>query len=321
MAARPLVAFLSLLLVLCFLPGIDATHFAYATMRWNNTQTTTSSTAAVAYTQYYDYTMEAAFRWSFFSNPPIGQYANTGANVNFVPMGPIASATCANVNTCKSISVNLLVVQTNPPDDWFYGYVKGTPQLDMIRAYATSQSGIPPNYRIYYTNCCRLSSIRNSNHDVDWTITGLLNTKTLRSPITTGTPRVWLALNVPSIYFIPYVSQANLPVTFYLSNIIDSTLVYNSPTPQSTYGPFIFDQTIGKVTWTPAQTGLYAIQFMIEEICNGAFPTQIQCRQADGVTPTDNGGSSGVGTQNTLANCCARIPLDLFSKLLFNAPA
>eukprot|EP00456_Euglypha_rotunda_P081669 TRINITY_DN79886_c0_g2_i1.p1 TRINITY_DN79886_c0_g2~~TRINITY_DN79886_c0_g2_i1.p1 ORF type:complete len:104 (+),score=11.13 TRINITY_DN79886_c0_g2_i1:155-466(+) len=79
-----------------------------------------------------------------------------------------------NVNVAPVSKKLTIVVQTLfTLDDWFIG---------TDEQVFTTPDYFDRNWRSWYNGCCRLSSVRDRNNDVQWTVTGIMNRYSTVSP-------------------------------------------------------------------------------------------------------------------------------------------
>jgi hypothetical protein len=305
---RPLLLFA---LFLNLLSLVSATHFAYGTYQW------TLLTGNYSSSRTYDFQIELAFRRSFpwspappgSSIPPnVGDTVNVGSTITFYPMG-----TGYTGNAPYSFQIYLIDQVNYLNDDWF----SGTQDISLNIKQNTDQ-----NWRHYYSSCCRLSSIRDRNNDTPWTLTGVINRYGTYSPRVTGLPRIWFILNTPNLYTIPVVLPVNVPVTYKFAVKLESTLNYPYPVQPSgggvvtvtnyNSGPFQLNSITGECVWTPQNTGLYALAFIIEEQCTSTQGTV--CTDAVPAGGSDSG--NGVDKGTSQANCCSRVPFDFIFQVV-----
>jgi fibro-slime domain-containing protein len=254
---RPLlVSFFLLFIVSC----VNATHWAYGTIDWGSAVSPLPNPIPASLN--INVNVRLGFRTSFPWGVPWPGPFNPGTFC-FFECQTAAPFLCPNVASaltsvpCKNV---VLPGQTQFSGDWFIG------------SFSFSY-GIPTNRPtgMEHTNCCRLSAIRDTNHDVDWRVQAavnapeLLRRSSLNSPRTTGLARYYFQVNVPIVFFIPGVHPDNFPLRYGLAGGGATGSGLTNPTPTiPTWGTQMTVDTVsGQVQWTPSQTGLFAMQFLV----------------------------------------------------------
>ncbi|MDE3153866.1 MAG: hypothetical protein KGN76_02135 [Acidobacteriota bacterium] len=255
-----------------------ATHFRYSTISWSASPTNTHQVT---------FQIQSAWRWDFpwqISHPQVGQTFNSGY-VFYFGDGSYGQ-------------MNLTVTAVDAANDWMVA------TTTLTHTYA----GNGP-YMAYFENCCRLSTLLDNNHDLNFildTRVVLSNTQPNQSPTVASVPIIVMPAGVTTSFQIPASDPDGTIASYALSTTVQSGLDTPSPlglklTPS------------GLVTWTPAtfQEGLHAIQFTITDNDGNTVPLDVLLNvipYAGGTPPTVliNSSSSPV-----TVNAQAGVPLSV----------
>jgi hypothetical protein len=186
-----------------------------------------------------------ALRATFFrpNNPVKGVTSHSIGYANFYQ---------ATGGSYASKEVILVPVEVYAVDDWFIG-TQTMPQ-------AISGTGVQ---RIMFTQCCRISTLLQSNNDATGTIWANMDPRESSGPASTGLAREYFFVNQPVNYIVPAVSPLNRDFKFTIPTTADTGLPSTYPT--GTNPVFSVDQATGRFNWTPSRTGLYAIQIRCQD--------------------------------------------------------
>jgi len=155
-------------------------------------------------------------------------------------------------------SPSMVVTSVNGADDYFVA--AGTVELILDNA------NLP--LLVTYSGCCRLASLMDGNGSTPFQLKMIVTANsgtppTSRSPTTTLLPRVFATQGQTLSFQIPSQAYEGFTNTFQVSHHLESGLV--SSTPSSTVPANLFNlSSTGLVTWTPAASGLYAVQVQID---------------------------------------------------------
>src|SRR5882672_8678942 len=139
--ARKSTSLAALVLGMLALVSADAfaSHFRYGTIRWQANDPTQPHVIT--------FTVESAWRRSYFGSPGVGAVINLG--VPFV-FGDGSSATMTPTVTAM-----------NPTEDWVAG----------IWTYTRTYPATARTYNVSFSSCCRISSLQEGNADASFTVT------------------------------------------------------------------------------------------------------------------------------------------------------
>jgi len=266
------------LLFLCF-ACVNATHWAYGTAVWHlltGGPTTTS--------RAYNFTLNLAFRRSYFNplptappyGPTNGPYPPSGSSPAVLGFWSCGATCVASGTSLGTLSISMVPQDIIPLGDWFTG------RVNFVRNF-TGASVANNNIFWEYYNCCRLSSINDTNHDLNWRITGVINRYATDSPSTTSVPRDYESIGFLVLYSIIASHPAGRPLNYSIAGTacngqgIGSCLTNGIPTAtytcsalstvcQEISGPMTINPTLGNVIWSPKTLGLFSVQYTITEV-------------------------------------------------------
>jgi hypothetical protein len=139
-----------------------------------------------------------------------------------------------------------------PTDDYFTGIFTTEYTLGVT-------TGV---YELYYTMCCRISTLLNSNNDRSANLFAVQAPLECCSPRTSGLPRFYFEKNQPGNFKVTSASPQNYVQTFRISTQSESALLTIAPTGSPA---LTLNAATGFITWTPTVSGLYAWQVMIDD--------------------------------------------------------
>lgn len=233
---KPLAGVLCLAFVLLQLLNlVEASHFAYGTFSWFKVPDSVGRTFTI--------TSEMAFRRSYTSS---FKQTTVGGSLTHGTLY-VRSSTGSNI---KSYSNKMTIMAVYAQDDWFTG-----------RAVFNHTFSSHGRYQLYYSLCCRLSSLKDRNNDDQTYMYGYIDTTIERSPESTGFPREYLAVNYPAMFVVPGLSNIGRSLTFSFATTSQSGLT--QPKPQNPTQ--VLNSQTGTVTWTPTVKGLYTVQYRISD--------------------------------------------------------
>ncbi len=183
---RAKAALLLLMLGLCSFSAF-ATHYRYGNISW--TRPNNSSRAVT-------FTVTMSFRKSFYATANLGATVNSGYSLEF--------------GDGTSTPINLLVTSVNTTEDWFFGTFTTT------RTYG----GAGTVFTAGYSNCCRLSTLKNNNDGNFSSRTTInLTNGNLGSPVSTMPPIVNLSVgNASASFTIPGIDPDGTAITYSLAS-------------------------------------------------------------------------------------------------------
>ena len=245
-----------------------ATHFRYGTLTWQVVNPAQPNVIKIRF--------DFAGRWSYpwnasASNCPPAPFVATGGTgagncpaigttvVNGSITSPVPVKIGTSTATTTDIPVNLLVTSISTTEDWMTGTFETT---------LTFPAG-PASYVLNYTNCCRISTLRDNNNDINFIVTSRVTVtappQAVNQPPTAATlPIITLALNQPASFPIAAADPNGDIITFSLSTITESGL--NAIKPLTPVGAGAFQLSpAGLVTWTPNTVGLYGVQIKVSD--------------------------------------------------------
>jgi len=261
---------LLLCLTLCLHLG-DATHWAYGTALWKRIAGDSANPRTFAFN------LSLAFRRNYPSFTPLPTAPPYGpTNGPFAPAGSTPALVCfftCTATACPGgaqdgacLGIVMVPRDIIPLGNWFTGLVTFT------RALAATTV----NSYWDYTNCCRLSTILDTNNDLNWRIRGVLNRYATDSPATTSVPRDFEDIGYLVKYSLLASHPGGRPFRFSLAPSADSSI--NRPTPSlsltctavtavciETSSTMTINAQTGVVTWSSNTIGLYSVQFTITE--------------------------------------------------------
>jgi len=219
-----------------------ATHFRYSTISWSASPTNPHQVT---------FQIQSAWRWDFpwqISHPQVGQTFNSGYVFYF------------GDGSYGNLALTVTAVDT--ANDWMVATTTLT----------HSYSGNGP-YTAYFENCCRLSTLLDNNHDINFRVQTnvvLSNTQPNQSPTVASVPIISVPANVTTAFQIPATDPDGTIASYALSTSAQSGLNTIAP-------PGLTLSNAGIVTWTPttAQEGLHAIQFTITDNDGNTVPLDV----------------------------------------------
>jgi hypothetical protein len=202
--------------------NVSATHFRAGTISWTETST-----------RVVRFDVVQSWRWSAFGNPALGTNVTIGA----FSFGDGSSAT-----------LSLSVTAINTAEDYFVG------TRTLTKTYAANGT-----FTAGFSDCCRISTLRDGNNDRSELNLVTVKTNTLNSsPTVNSLPIIPFQVNAVNTVAIP-VSDANgHPFTFSVTPISQSGLVTAKPLGLSL-------SSSGVITWSPTISGLYALSVTISD--------------------------------------------------------
>jgi fibro-slime domain-containing protein len=231
--AKKLAALCALAIVFLVFSSTSAfaTHFRYGTIRWRIPN--------AAQPNVVEFSVELAFRASFFAYPSPGTVVTTGYTLD------ITNAATAVLFT--QAPLNLTVVSEDVAHDWFVGTQVITVTLPAANA----------TYKAAFSNCCRISTLQDNNHDQNfsvWTTVPIDMTDLTpnRPPVSASLPIVVFANNTLNTRQIPASDPDGDPITFRLATSVESGLVATRPQPAQLPPAAFTLSPAGLITWTPS---------------------------------------------------------------------
>lgn len=245
----------------------EATHFLGGSLYWERDLTFVSTTH-----DRYTVTLEANWRWSFqwpVAYPPVGTTFDTGT-YHMIVQGTGYSA---------SVPIVQQAVAVNQADDWMVARSTMTVLVPKT-SYPVTMT---------FNDCCRDSTLREGNNDVDWTLRAVIpNSTVTRAPRSTMLPRVYLQQAQPVSIQMPTIAYDGLTNVVGFAPASDSSLVTTRPIGQSFCtgagcsacntnfaGACALGMNVspsGLIAWTPQVAGEYAVQFKITSRDAGGNP-------------------------------------------------
>ncbi|HEY7789968.1 MAG TPA: MBG domain-containing protein [Vicinamibacterales bacterium] len=232
-----------------------ATHFRYGTIQW-----AASPTAPRTVT----FQMQTAWRWDYpwlvGARPAVGTTFNSGYTI---ALGDGSTA-----------QVMLTVTAVDPADDW----------MAATTTLTHTYTGDGP-YTVQFENCCRLSSLLDNNHDLNFILESVVHltaTTAEQSPTASSLPIITLPQNVPSTFQIPASDPDGTIASYAFTPLAASGLQTQVP-------PGMTMTTAGFVSWTPTALGLYATQVVITDNDGNSIPLDVildVVRNQGGTPPT-----------------------------------
>src|SRR5690348_1057624 len=154
-----------------------ATHFRYGTIQWS---------ANPAQPRAVTFQMQSAWRWTYWydsggHHPSVGETVYTGYSFAF--------------GDGASVPVYLTVTAVDAADDWMAA------TATLTHTYA----GDGP-YTALFENCCRLSTLLDGNHDLDFILKSAVHlsaTSAEQSPTASSLPIIVIPAGVTSTFQIP----------------------------------------------------------------------------------------------------------------------
>jgi hypothetical protein len=227
-----------------------ATHFRYGTITWTVPNPVTAPNVVQV-------SVELAFRRSFFSPlPTVGVPVAVGSDV-IVVQNVITNA------IVQQQSLVLTPTSINPSEDWFVG--------TMTFTVAFPVTSTPTAYKVSYSQCCRISTLNDNNHDQNYIVWTqfTLDTHTANPnhpPVASSIPIIRMGVNRPFSFRLPATDADGDPITYRLAATTESGLVAIKPAePASGPGVFTLNGATGVMTWTPTVLGLYAVQVVMTD--------------------------------------------------------
>ena len=218
----------------------EATHGRYGSITWSVPNPATPNVIKVR--------VETAWRRSFFGAPVIGTTIALGSVLVTADGGPAAPP--------GSFALNPTVTSVNTVEDW----VMTVQETNYTFPAATA------NYMLSFDTCCRISTLRDGNNDINFRLTSRVTVRMPpnainRPPITATLPIVSLPLNIVSSFTVPAFDPDGDAMTFRIATNAESTL--NTLAPAG----FVINSA-GVVTWTPTAAGLYTTQVVVTDSQN-----------------------------------------------------
>jgi hypothetical protein len=221
-----------------------ATHFRYGTITWTTPNPAQPNVIQVRF--------DSAWRRSYFSPAPL-QGQVIPASMMALTLDILNAAGTTSV--AASIPISPTVTAVNAAEDWMSTSWTQTVVLP---------GGVGSDFVLQIQQCCRVSTIIDANHDVNFRV---LSKVTVRSPInrpptSASLPIISVVRFLPVNFVVPAFDPDGDALFYELTPLVESGMVVQAPagSPQLTIHP-----TTGRVSWTPTSVGLYSVQFKVTD--------------------------------------------------------
>jgi len=227
-----------------------ASHQLGGNISWVRDQTFQSTTDAK-----FNIHIELPFRWDFpwapAPRPPLNTtFSEDGTGFFHFTYG----------SPSQQKDVQFTVATISAQQNWMVGTGDTTITVPL--------SSLPITFGIQ--DCCRASTLADGNNDKNLQLATVITNASgaTRSPISTSLPRIYGQMNAPLSFPLPSISVDGLPNQFRFATSAESGLF--TPAPSGfTISPS------GQVNWIPAATGLYAVQFAVENATGAKVPVDM----------------------------------------------